>query len=411
MPDGATVVVMPKLSDAMEDGTIVTWLIGDGIPVTRGQDLLEIETDKAIAIYQSPADGILHRVVSEGDTIGVGEPIAELRGSAPESKAPGSQAGPTITRAAAAGPTVASTGDGTRVMASPLARRKARATGVDLRLVAGSGRGGRILSSDVDVHLEQTARNQGAALPGASADVRAADSAASEQDTKRTPFNRSQMLVARRMTEAHNTIPDFQAAVEIDMAECVRLRASLNELERPGPAPSFNDLVIRACALALKQHPRLNSYYAGDAVERHDAVHIGMAVAVDDRLLVPTIRDADSRDLLEIATESKRLVTRARDGSITPGELDGATFTVSNLGMLAVDDFTAVITPPQVGILAVGVVAERPVVRDGLITVRSIMRATLSADHRVVYGADAGRFLASLRRLLENPIALLLNSD
>lgn len=413
-PPGATVVVMPKLSDAMEAGTIVAWLIGDGAPVSEGQDLVEIETDKAIATYQSPGDGVLHRIVSDGDTIAVGQPIAELSGSGARNGSAPSEAdeaaAPHDSSDAGNGRGAPTASVDTRVAASPLARRRARAAGIDIRLVAGTARGGRVLSRDVDAYLEEAAANRGGARPEASAQADEPQPAAAEP-TQRIPLTRSQLLVAERMAEAHNTIPDFQTTVEVDMEECIRLRASLKQLDGAAVTPSLNDLVIGACARALREHPKLNSSFAGDVFELHDAVHIGMAVAAEDRLLVPAIRDADKRDPLAIAAETKRLVSAVRDGSVAPAELNGATFTVSNLGMLGVDEFTAVISPPQVAILAVGAVAQRPVVFDGAMAIRSTVRVTLSADHRVIYGADAGRFLASLRRLLENPVALLLSND
>jgi pyruvate dehydrogenase E2 component (dihydrolipoamide acetyltransferase) len=216
------------------------------------------------------------------------------------------------------------------------------------------------------------------------------------------------MVVVRRMTQAKATIPDFQVSVEIDMEGCRDLRSSLTQLELDGPVPSYNDMVIKACAGALRTHPRVNSSYRDDAIELHETISVGMAVAADDRLLVATVRQADVLGLSQIAAETRRLAAGVRDETITPAELSGASFTVSNLGMLGVDDFTAVINPPQAAILAVGAVAPRPVVRDGELVARTTMRATLSADHRVLYGADAAAFLATVKNLLEQPVRLLL---
>jgi pyruvate dehydrogenase E2 component (dihydrolipoamide acetyltransferase) len=216
------------------------------------------------------------------------------------------------------------------------------------------------------------------------------------------------MVVLRRMTQAKATIPDFQVSVEIDMEGCRDLRSSLTQLELDGPVPSYNDMVIKACAGALRTHPRVNSSYRDDAIELHETISVGMAVAAADRLLVATVRQADVLGLSQIAAETRRLAARVRDETITPAELSGASFTVSNLGMLGVDDFTAVINPPQAAILAVGAVAPRPVVRDGELVARTTMRATLSADHRVLYGADAAAFLATVKNLLEQPVRLLL---
>jgi pyruvate dehydrogenase E2 component (dihydrolipoamide acetyltransferase) len=213
------------------------------------------------------------------------------------------------------------------------------------------------------------------------------------------------------MAQAKSTIPDFQVSVEIDMEGCRELRTSLTQLELEGPVPSYNDMVIKACAGALRKHPRVNGSYRDEAIELHESVNVGMAVAADQRLLVATVKHADDLNLKEIAAETRRLAARVRDETIMPAELSGATFTVSNLGMLGVDDFTAVINPPQAAILAVGAVTPRAVVRNGELVARTTMRATLSADHRVLYGADAAAFLATVKSLLEQPLLLLLGND
>lgn len=455
---------MPRLSDAMEEGTIVAWLVDDGQPVAAGEDLVEIETDKATVTYQAPVGGLLTRLLQEGETAPVGKAIADLGDpatrSAPGTPAPdgaGSGRAPATTPAAdrrdhAARP---GSGRGSRPKASPLAKRRAAEAGVDLQDVSGSGPRGQIKRRDVEAHLASArqsngrvevspvarrhAREAGLDLAGVRgtgprgrirlADVLSRLDAAPDGDdttplvtdavpaTTRTfsgpegvvaELSRSQMVVARRMAQAKSTIPDFQVSVEIDMEACRELRASLKQLGDEMPVPSYNDMVIKACAGALRRHPRVNSSYRDEAIELHASVNIGMAVAAGERLLVATVRQADALDLRQIAEETRRLAGRVRDETITPAELSSATFTVSNLGMLGVEDFTAVINPPQVAILAVGSVTPRAVVRDGELVARTTMKATLSADHRVVYGADAAAFLGTVKRMLEQPLLLLI---
>jgi pyruvate dehydrogenase E2 component (dihydrolipoamide acetyltransferase) len=454
-----TLITMPRLSDGMEDGTIIAWLIDESQPVAAGQDLVEIETDKATVVYQAPVGGVLTRLLQEGETAGVGTAIASLDGSAnPDLRANAAASDPVSAAGdVEAQPAPVSADDrrgGSRPKASPLARRIAAEAGLNLEDVAGSGRRGQITRGDVESHLaactrdadrieaspaaRRRAREAGldfARLTGTGPDgrIRLADVIAHLEESGNdhtgipavvhapppgnqapTPeatvvaLSRSQTVVARRMAQAKSTIPDFQVSVEIDMEACRQLRASLTELGHDKPVPSYNDMVIKACANALRRHPRVNSSYRDEAVELHASVNVGMAVAAGERLLVVTVNQADALDLQQIAAETRRLASRVRDETITPGELAGATFTVSNLGMLGVDDFTAVINPPQAAILAVGAVAPRAVARGGELAVRATMRATLSADHRVLYGADAAQFLATIRRMLEQPLLLLL---
>jgi pyruvate dehydrogenase E2 component (dihydrolipoamide acetyltransferase) len=426
-------VPMPRLSDGMEEGTIVGWLIADGESVTEGDDLVEIETDKATVIYQAPFTGILTRLLAEGDSAPVGAPIADLGGDRdgtskkPETR---SSASPLASRLASEAGLDLETVDGSgprgrvlrrdvearlaasaqfgRPQISPAARRRAAEAQADLADVTGSGPGGRIRLADVEAQVSAArpvSPESAATIPSAKSSV-----GAGSQQGELVPLTRSQSVVARRIADAKATIPDFQVSVEIDMDACRELRAALIAMERDGPTPSFNDMVIKACALALREHPRVNSSYRGKAVEIHPDVNVGMAVAAGERLLVATVTDADQRSLEQIAFETRRLAGRVRDETITPAELSRATFTVSNLGMLGVDDFTAVINPPQAAILAVGTVGLRPVVRDSELAVGATMRATLSADHRILYGADAAAFVATVRRNLEHPLALLLGT-
>jgi pyruvate dehydrogenase E2 component (dihydrolipoamide acetyltransferase) len=413
-------VVMPRLSDTMEEGTILRWLKQDGEQVARGEELVEIETDKATMTYESDREGVLQTVAREGDTLAVGEPIARIGEEAPaaagevsaevapESVATSTEPAATSTEGAIAPaaipngapvepPTPAA---GERVKASPLARRVARETGVDLGAVHGSGPGGRIVKADVE---GATVEPTPAAEPVAS----------SKGETTAVELTRTQRTIARRMAESKATIPDFTLTANIDMERCVELRAELKRLSY-ADAPTYNDMIVKACALALREHPRANGSYRDGRFELHSRVNVGVAVAVASEdptagaLVVPTVFDADTKALGEIARETRALAERVRDGSITPPELNGGTFTVSNLGMYGIASFTAIVNPPQAAILAVGAVQPRAAIRDGEVAARHTMSVALACDHRILYGADAALFLARVRELLEEPAALTL---
>jgi pyruvate dehydrogenase E2 component (dihydrolipoamide acetyltransferase) len=458
-----TDIVMPRLSDTMEEGTILRWLVADGEHVRRGQELVEIETDKATMVYESDADGVLLTLAQEGQTLPVGEPIARVGEhagervgeAAPPSRAAAStREGPALGGPAGMAASGAATpvGNGParatpeRVRASPLARRIARERGVDLGAVRGSGPTGRIVKADVQAWLDHPAAGRAEQLqhdrPGApsQAQARAPDAtaapaqaaapaeasaempgalahdiAAAKGQTSELELTRTQQTVARRMAESKATIPHFALEVDVDMEECVSLRAELKRVAHAGEgAPTYNDMVVKACALALRAHPRANSSYRDGRLTLYSRVNVGVAVATESdqlhggALVVPTVFDADRKALGEIARESRALAARVRDGSITPPELSGATFTVSNLGMFGIERFSAIINPPQAAILAVGSVAPQAVVRDGGISVRHVMSLTLACDHRVLYGADAARFLEQVRDLLQRPAALAL---
>jgi pyruvate dehydrogenase E2 component (dihydrolipoamide acetyltransferase) len=420
-------VVMPRLSDSMEEGTVLKWLKADGDEVHRGDELVEIETDKAAMVYEADLDGVLQIVAAEGATLPIGSVIAYVgggengsdgahpAGGAGSAGATTAEQGRAETAAppagAAAGPHPAggATGDGERVRASPLARRIARELGVDLRGLRGSGPGGRVVRADVE----------GAAAPAGTAEPArpAVVTGAGEVGTPRAggvaakgqvvvqELTRTQQVVARRMAESKATIPDFALDIEIDMEGAVALRAQLKELDRE-VVPTYNDMVVRACAIALREHPRANGSYRDGRFELHSRINVGVAVAAQDALIVPTVFDADAKSLTEIATETRALAARVREGVITPPELSGGTFTVSNLGMYGVTSFTAIINPPQAAILSVGALAQRAVVRDGALVARHTMSVTLACDHRILYGAEAAQFLARVRDLLERPLAL-----
>ena len=442
-------IVMPRLSDTMEEGTILRWLIADGEPVRRGEELIEIETDKATMTYESDLDGILTIVATEGDTLPVGALIARV-GSADEASGAGganvrktpattdtpnaheAPAAPTgeSSATAATPPTeptretspttaddVAGASDGERVKASPLAKRIAQDVDVDLHTLTGTGPGGRIVKADVQAAAGREPA-AGASPPDTGATTPPASGLAgvttAKGETTEVELSRIQQTIARRMAESKATIPHFALNTDIDMDECVALRSELKRLGH-ADAPTYNDMLVKACALALREHPRANSSYRDGRLQLHARINVGVAVAVaaeepaGGALIVPTVFDADVKSLGEIARETRALAARVRDGSITPPELGGGTFTVSNLGMFGIVGFTAIINPPQAAILAVGSVQPRPVVReDGEIVARPTMTVTLACDHRILYGADAARFLARIRELLEQPAALTL---
>lgn len=363
---------MPRLSDQMEEGTVVRWLVEPGGEVKRGQELLEVDTDKATMSYEADADGTLVEIlVPEGETAAVGTPIARLATSG-EDRAPrdvGSR----------------------RPNASPVARRLAKELDVDLRTVTGTGPEGLISKDDV----QAAAQSSAALAPRDSTGIAGGGPA-------REPLTGLQRTIARRMVEA-KTAPDFAVEVEVDVTALGALR---REVAASG-TPTVNDFAVKAAALALRERPRLNARYSDDGFELHEQVNVGIAVAIDDGLLVPVLRDADTKSLSALAAEARGLVERVRAGTITPPELEGATFTVTNLGMLGVSRFLPIIDPPQAAILALG--AARTLPRydmDGMLRPRDVLSLTLVCDHRIVYGADAARFLDRVRELLEDPAGL-----
>jgi len=417
-----TEIVMPRLTDSMEEGTIIAWLKEDGDEVAVGDELVEIETDKASMVYEADAAGTLSISVPAGETREIGVPIAtvgepgETGGSSngappaaePETAAPEAGEAKADRPAAAAdvgadgdaaaarepeGRTAAvATADGGRIKASPLARRMAADTGVDLGGMRGSGPGGRIIKVDV----EAAASGGQSAAPAAPAPAEGG-----RGETETVELTRTQRTIARRMAESKATVPHFYLRTEVRMDRAIAVRAAFKE--RGDGAPSLNDFVVKATARALREFPRANGSYRDDAFELHSRVNVGIAVATEDALIVPVVADADRRSLPEIAAESRRLAERVRSGEITPPELAGGTFTVSNLGMFGVRGFDAVINPGQAGILAVGEAVERPVAEDGELTVGRVMEMTLACDHRILYGADGARFLAAIKAGLEEP--------
>src|SRR6476646_5851776 len=429
----ATDVVMPRLSDSMEEGTILKWLKSPGDAVELGEELVEIETDKANMVYEADAGGTLIEIVAdEGETLPIGQVIARVGEPGEEPSGDGASAKPKKpkkpsaeaeeTAAAAAAPATEAPpaaapadADG-RVKASPLARRIARERGLDLAGLAGSGPGGRIVKADVEkaIAAGPTPAVAQAAAPPAAAPAGPTPGAAERPETAKgsTSFEeltKLQSTVARRMAVSKATAPHFYLSVEAEMSRAVEARAHLKAGAKEGDVvPSFNDMVVKACAIALRENPRANGAYRDGRLELYSRVNVGVAVAAQDALVVPTVFDADLKGLAQIATETRALAQRVRGGTITPPELSGGTFTVSNLGMFGISSFAAVINPPQAGILAVGAVAERPVVKDGEITIGNLMAMTLACDHRILYGAEGAVFLDRIRNLLEEPLGLAL---
>jgi pyruvate dehydrogenase E2 component (dihydrolipoamide acetyltransferase) len=457
-------VVMPRLSDSMEEGTILQWLKQVGEEIAIGDELVEIETDKANMAYEADVAGTLTEIlVQEGDTVAIGTPIAVVgdsgNGSSARAAGPVTEEGSSSSRDDAAGddpssappaavaedsapeapaaqseapaaPAPSGGGADGRPKASPLARRLAKERGVELGAIEGSGPGGRIVKADVEAAAASAAGAGAVAgdTPGiADAGARPGPSlplpgrAGAEQmpeysgpETARgqvayEDLSKLQATVARRMAESKATAPHFYLQAEVDMSRAVEARALLKSAAREGEVvPSFNDMVVKACALALREHPRANGAYRDGRFELYSRVNVGIAVAARDSLVVPTVFDADRKGLRQIAADSRGLAERVRDGSITPPELSGATFTVSNLGMYGIDSFSAVINPPQAAILAVGAIAERAVARGGELGTAHLMSVNLACDHRILYGAEGAEFLARVRTLLEEPLLLAL---
>jgi pyruvate dehydrogenase E2 component (dihydrolipoamide acetyltransferase) len=447
-------VFMPRLSDTMTEGTVSTWTKGVGDRIEKGEVIAEIETDKATMELEAYDAGVLEQIlVDVGKTVPIGEIIAVIgdgsgAAAAPSAAAPAASAPavappdptPSVPAAAAIppAPAVRSTPNGTlpastngkHPLASPLARSIARDAGLDLTTVAGSGPGGRIVRADVQ-HAIAALGSPGAApapaaphtappvaapvAPAAVAPTAAAPILGSGPDDEEIALNNVRRITARRLVESMQQAPHFYLTSVVAADELVAARARINDglaalaagHEGAATKISVNDLVVKAVATALRAHPEVNVSFGGDKLIRHHRVHVGVAVALPDGLIVPVIRDADTKTVTQISAETRDLATRARGGKLKPDEFTGSTFSVSNLGMFGVNQFTAVINPPEAAILAVGATKQEPVVRGGQIVVGYMMAITLSVDHRALDGATGAKFLADLTALLENPLATL----
>jgi len=416
----ATDVKLPRLGQGMESGVIVRWLKSEGDPVAKGEPLYELDTDKVTQEVESELDGVLTKiVVPEGD-VEVGATVAEIESDgapglpaeaaaeapteapAEESPADGADApAPAAEPAPAAAPPAA---DGrtaaaapARLKASPLARRMARERGVDLASLQGTGPEGRILADDVE-------RARSAAAP---ATPSTAPPALPAGEVETVPLTSIRKTIARRLTEAWSA-PVFQLGASADMTEVLALREQLVERLAEGDAkPTVNDVLVKLAGAALMRHIPVNATFTGEEIQRHPSAHVGIAVAAPQGLVVPVIRDADRRTVQEIARARADLVGRARDNKLTLQDMEGGTFTISNLGMFGVEQFTAVLNPPQVAILAVGAVKDEPVVTDGELDIAPIVRMVLTCDHRAIDGADGAQFLQTLVALIEQPALAL----
>ncbi len=446
-------ILMPRLSDTMEEGKILRWLkkVGDKIEV--GDIIAEVETDKADMEMEALDAGVLAEIrVQEGESAPVNAVIAILSEDGRVSVSPPERqkveapkpvvsAPPPVEAKETKRPTVeqpiaeavsrqpAATAERKvrelresrtrrepsepapteeRVLASPLVKRMAQEQNIDLSQVRGSGPGGRIVKQDLDAYASQARRPAAPPTRPQPQPLEPAVPSITARTSRKEPFSRIRATIAKRMAESMREIPHFYVTSEIDMSEAVRLRAALKASDRVTVDVTYTHFLIKAVAIALQRHPRLNASFAEDGREFKAAINLGLAVALEDGLIVPVLHNCDKLSLLDIAAQANALVERARAGKPTPEDLSGGTFTISNMGMLPVEHFTAIINPPQGAILAVGAIKERPVVRSGEIRVAHTMMVTLSCDHRILDGMTGGQFLAELKKLLENPVGLMV---
>ncbi len=420
----ATNVYMEALSPTMEEGRVVKWHKREGDPVKTGETLAEVETDKAVMDLVARADGVLRQVaVAEGETVPVGSVVAviaapgEAVGAARAATAAGAASAPAPQPLPTAPATSVAPADATRVKASPLARRMAKETGVDLKLVTGTGPGGRVTKRDLETAgsgergevrsvAPQPAVQRSEPLPAPRSPEVTRGGVAYED----VPLTQIRKTIAKRLVTSLGPIPHFFLTAEADMERAAEARDALNRQLGEGDQGrvSFNDVIIKATALALTKHRACNAWFQDDHIRYWNEVHIGMAVAVEDGLITPVIRNANLKSLAEIGREARALAEKARNRRLQPDEYTGSTFSVSNLGMFDIDQFTAVINPPEAGILAVGSIVPKPAVVDGQVAARRRLRVTLSCDHRVIDGATGAAFLRTLKQMLENPLAMLL---
>ncbi|MCE7053566.1 pyruvate dehydrogenase complex dihydrolipoamide acetyltransferase [Algoriphagus sp. AGSA1] len=419
----ATVITMPKMSDTMQEGTIASWLKKVGDDVKSGEIIAEVETDKATMELESYDDGtLLYIGVEAGDSVPVDGVIAvigekgadfetllkaqksESSGAPAEAPADPAQEtkkeeAPKTETKSTSNSTPSTTAEGDRLKASPLAKKMAEDKGIDIRTVSGSGEGGRVIKRDVENFVPAAAPQGGDAVGTAAPGL-------GVESFKEEKVSQMRKVIAKRLAESKFGAPHFYLTMEINMDKAIEARKSMNEIS---PVKiSFNDMVIKAAAAALRQHPKVNSSWLGDKIRYNDHIHIGMAVAVDEGLLVPVIRFADSLSLSQISTQAKSLGGKAKNKELQPKDWEGNTFTISNLGMFGIDEFTAIINPPDACILAVGGIKETAIVKDGEIKIGNLMKVTLSCDHRVVDGSVGSAFLITLKSLLEDPVRILV---
>ena len=416
----AEVIYMPKLSDTMTEGVVAEWHKKVGDTVANGELLAEIETDKATMEFESffdgtllhigvektkaaPVNAILAIIGAPGEDISsllAGAPVVEEKVEAPVAVTP--SATPTVAAPVPVAPPVVKaapltvSNDGGRTLASPLAKKLAEEKGIDINAVNGTGDGGRIVKRDIDHDVPYTPAVGGVNYT----------SVAGVESFVDEPVSQMRKVIARRLSESLFTAPHFYLTVDVNMDHAIAVRKVINTKE--GVKVSFNDMVVKAVALSLKQHPAINSSWLGDVIRRNNHVHIGVAVAVEDGLLVPVVRFADTKGLSQIGEEVKQFAQKAKDKKLQPSDWEGNTFTISNLGMFGIDSFTAIINSPDSCILAVGGISEVPVVKNGQVVPGNVMKLTLSCDHRVVDGASGASFLQTLKGYLENPVSMLV---
>ena len=416
-------IEMPKLSDTMEEGVIAKWNVNEGDAVSAGDIIAEVETDKATMDVEVFDVGTILKIVpGEGDAVPlggliaiigeVGEDISSLleddSNSATTDSAPATKEdNATTTEKAVDAPAVVvapSSGDG-RIKASPLAKKIAADKGVDLHSISGSGPEGRIVKKDVETAQNATSSTltrPGASVPVASSTAKSFASLASQE----VKVSQMRKVIAKRLSESKFTNPHFYETIDIDMKAAIEARTQLND--KLDIKVSFNDIVVKASAVALSRHQAINSSWMGDTIIEHADVHIAVAVAIDEGLMTPVLRHVDQKGLIQISSETRELAGLARDRKLAPEQMEGSTFTISNLGMFGIEEFTAIINPPNACILAVGAIRDVPVVENGAVVPGKRMKVTLSSDHRIVDGAKAAEFLNTLRSLIENPLSMLL---
>lgn len=439
----ATKVIMPKLSPTMEEGQISRWLKKEGDKVSMGEPLAEIDTDKATMEMQALGNGVLRKIlINEGQAAPLGQLIAvigepdediasvlseapaqkeakkepEQEQKKPDEEKPAPTPAPPQAKAAAASASPvdngrqpqAATGDSSRLIVSPLAARMAAEAGIDLRSLQGSGPGGRIIKKDIEAALTQPKAAPAAApqgFPRAVEPGRFQQQAASAYRDE--PASEIRKTIAKRLVTSLGPVPHFFLTTEIEMDRAAEMRRGINALD-PDLKISINDVIIKVTAAALMQHPEVNASFQEKFVRYYEHADIGVAVAIEDGLITPVVRAADQKSLSEIAAEVRELAERARSRKLKPEEYTGASFSISNLGMFGIDEFTAVINPPEGAILAVGAMSAKPVVRENEIVIRQMMRVTMSCDHRVIDGATGAKFLQTFKKILENPLYLVV---
>lgn len=415
----ATNVIMPSLGFDMTAGKLARWLKNLGDTVKKGEAIAEVETEKATVEIEAFASGVLQQiVVNAGETVPVNTVIGVIAEPGEKVEIPSSVMVPTESQAVDAPQKKADLPareepENGRLKVSPIARRMAEAAGIDLRLLKGSGPDGRIMEKDVQAAIQ---RNHVApavsTLPSAAAREPAQEASSPPATGLATgemvTLSRMRQAIAQRMTQSKTTVPHFYVTIEINMADALKMREQLNNLGTETDKVSVNDVVLAASARTLTKHPSLNASYKGDKLELHSKINLGVAIAVEAGLLTLALNDADKKSIRQVAAETKAMGERARANKLKPEDLGQSTFTVSNLGMFGVDEFAAIINPPEAAILAVGAATPRAVVIDGEIRVAPVLKVTLAVDHRVADGAQAARFLQDLKRLLENPVNLLL---